>query len=139
MVGARGLSRSPAPITLRVLPGALAVARLDGDAALPAWAGTGGGALWVAARTAAELSVVCADDAVPASVPALRARRALEVAGPLDPALTGVMAAIAAPLAAAGIPILAIATYDTDYVLVEESLLEAAVGALRAAGLTVRP
>ncbi len=139
MVGARRLTWLPAQITLRVLPGALAVARLDGDAVLPAWASEPRGALWVAARTAAELSVVCADDAVPAGVPALRARRALEVAGPLDPALTGVMAAIAAPLASAGIPILAIATYDTDYVLVEESLLDAAVGALHGAGLAVEP
>ena len=44
--------------------------------------------------------------------------RALVVPGPIPFEATGVLAALAAPLAAAGIPIFAISTYDTDYVLV---------------------
>ena len=38
-------------------------------------------------------------------------------AGPLDFALTGVMASLVSPLPGAGVSIFAIATYDTDYVL----------------------
>ena len=49
------------------------------------------------------------------------------VPGPIPFEQTGVLARIATPLAAAGIPIFAIATYDTDYVLVRETDLERAL------------
>ena len=44
---------------------------------------------------------------------------------------------VAVPLADAGISILPVATFDTDYVLVKERDLTAAVAALRASGHTV--
>ena len=47
------------------------------------------------------------------------------------------MVSLASPLADAGIPILAIGTYDTDYVLVRESDLTRSVEALRGAGHSV--
>ena len=56
------------------------------------------------------------------------------MAGPLDFALTGVAAASTAPLAAAGVSVLPVATYDTDYLFVREAALPVAVEALRAAG-----
>jgi hypothetical protein len=77
---------------------------------------------------------VCPAARVPDDVRAERGWRALAVAGPLDFALTGVLAALAGPLADAGVSIFAIATYDTDYVLVRADRLADAVGALRAAG-----
>jgi hypothetical protein len=46
----------------------------------------------------------------------------------------GVLVSLATPLADAGIPILAIGTHDTDYVLVREADLDRAVGALQHAG-----
>jgi len=125
-------------VELRVLPGTLAVARLDPGDGLPGWAAAAAGAddapLHAVVRTARELSVVCADSAVPADVRAVRGWRALEVAGPLDLALTGVLAAVATPLADAGVAVFAVATFDTDYVLVRAGELDAAAGALRAAG-----
>jgi uncharacterized protein len=121
-------------LRLRVLPGALAIARLDGAAPLPDWALAARGPLWAAVRTEAELSIVCAADAVPPGARAQRGRRALEVAGPLDLALTGVLATLAVPLAEAGVPIFAVATYDTDYVLVGDDRLADALAALRGAG-----
>jgi hypothetical protein len=124
---------SAAGLDLRVLPGALAIVRLDPHDEPPAWAAPAG-PLHAVVRTADELSVVCPDDAVPGSVRAERGFRALQVAGPLDFGLTGVVAALAVPLAEAGVPIFAIATYDTDYVLVRGEQLADAVGALRAAG-----
>jgi len=51
---------------------------------------------------------------------------------PLD--LIGILAAIADPLADAGLSIFAISTYDTDYVLVKAQDLEAAVAVLERAG-----
>ena len=60
--------------------------------------------------------------------------RALRVAGQLDLTETGVLASLAAPLAEAGVPIFAISTHDTDYLLVKDEKLEDAVAALTAAG-----
>ena len=58
----------------------------------------------------------------------------LVVRGPLDFGLTGVLDAIAAPLARAEVPIFAISTFDTDTVLVPRVQLELALGVLRTAG-----
>jgi hypothetical protein len=105
---------------------------------LPEWASPGDGdQLHAVVRTAAEVSVVCAAQRVPAGVRAERGWRALAVEGPLDLALTGVLAALAVPLARAGVPIFAVSTYDTDYVLVRSDRLEDALDALREAGHTV--
>jgi uncharacterized protein len=62
----------------------------------------------------------------------------LEAAGsPIPFGETGVLHGILAPLAAAEISIFAISTFDTDYLLVKGSALEAAIRALREAGFTV--
>ena len=131
MVQAAGLS--PGGLNLRVLPGALAIARLAADAAPPGWAAPAG-PFHAVVRTRGETSIVCSDDAVPGDVAAERGFRALQVAGPLDFALTGVLAAVAVPLASAAVSIFAIATYDTDYVLVRGERLDEAIAALEAAG-----
>ena len=52
--------------------------------------------------------------------------RALTVAGPIDFAMTGVLASLAAPLAARACRCLAVATYDTDHVLVRADDLDRA-------------
>jgi hypothetical protein len=46
----------------------------------------------------------------------------------------GVLAGLAAPLAEAKVSLLAISTFDTDYLLVSEKQLQAAIAALRSAG-----
>ena len=81
-----------------------------------------------------ELSIVCAETIVPKGVQREPGWRAFKVAGPLDFALTGILASLAVPLAAAGVSIFAISTYDTDYVLVKEDNVEKAVRALQGAG-----
>ena len=101
------------------LPGRFAVARLDPSADLPAWVPAAAPFVSVA-RTADELSITCPQDAVPAGVAAQRDLAALRVEGPLDFGLTGILAALTAPLAEAGIPVFAVATYDTDYLLVPD-------------------
>lgn len=58
--------------------------------------------------------------------------------GPLDFALTGVLAALAGPLADASVPIFVVSTFDTDHFLVDDPHLDEAVRALRAAGHTLR-
>ncbi|OQR87440.1 hypothetical protein ACHHYP_08851 [Achlya hypogyna] len=49
-----------------------------------------------------------------------------KVEGPLDFGLTGILSALTAPLATAGIPVFAISTYDTDYILVKHDKADAA-------------
>jgi hypothetical protein len=117
---------------LIVLENDLAVARLDATDPIPTWAASG--SLYSVTRTAEELSVVCAAAAIPANVQAERGWRCLRVAGRLDFSLTGVLASIAGPLAAANVSIFALSTYDTDYVLVRGERLAAALEALSAAG-----
>jgi hypothetical protein len=56
----------------------------------------------------------------------------------LEFGLTGVLASVAVPLAESEVGILAIATYETDYVLVRESQLDLAAQTLRERGHEVR-
>jgi hypothetical protein len=120
------------PLRLTILPETLAVCRLSADDAFPAWLPARG--FISVTRTAGELSVVCAADAVPADFRCEAGWRALAVEGPLDFGLTGILASIAAPLAEAGISIFTISTFDTDCVLVKAERLDDAVNALRRAG-----
>ena len=116
---------------LLMLDDELGIARLDATDPTPAWAE---GKLSSVTRAAEELSIVCAAAAIPADVQAARGWRCLRVAGRLDFSLTGVLAAIAGPLAAAHVSIFAVSTYDTDYVLVPGESLRAAMEALSASG-----
>lgn len=119
-------------LQLRILPEHLAVCRLAPNAEVPSWAASGQvrSLTW----TPRELSIVCLADVVPTTIQAERGWRGLEVAGPLDFSLTGILLAIAKPLAEASISLFALSTFDTDYVLVRDEDLNAAIQALSAAG-----
>ena len=118
------------------LEGDFTIHRLEPDAALPA-ALLAEATCWIA-RTAEELSIVC-----PAALDIDGSQRSegwscLKVAGPLDHGLTGILAGIAATLAAAEVPIFALSTFDTDYVLVPTEQLQVAATALQGAGSPLR-
>lgn len=117
-------------LTLSLLPESLAVARLPAGAALPGWVDWSDPFVTVS-RTRDELSVVCPEARVPAEAQAERGWRGFKVEGPLDFALTGILARLAAPLAEAGISIFAISTFDTDYLLVRAGDLAAATSVLQ--------
>lgn len=122
-------------LTLTVLPETLAICRLSADEAVPEWVMSG--EFVSITHTDDELSIVCAEENVPADVKADRGWRALKVAGPLDLALTGVLASLAQPLAEAQINIFAVSTFDTDYLLVKGYNLARAGEVLRQSGHTV--
>ena len=107
--------------------------RLAPDDEIPQWAWSSGGFV-SATRTSDELSLVCAENAVPRSVQCEPGWRIFKVEGPLDFTLTGILASVAQPLAEAAVSIFAISTYDTDYVMLKEQDVEKAVRALTAAG-----
>jgi hypothetical protein len=119
-------------LRLAVLPERLAVCRLGPEDAVPEWARAVG--FSSVTRTRDELSVVCPEAAVPGEVRCERGWRSLVVAGPLDFGLVGVIASLAEPLARAGVPVFALSTFDTDYLLVKENRLAEAGAVLAAAG-----
>jgi len=119
-------------LTLDLVAGSYAICRWDSTQALPPWVMQG--EFFSATRTPEELSAVCNVAAVPADVKSEGPWKMLAVRGPLDFNLTGVLAGLAVPLAAAGVSIFAISTYDTDYLLVRHNDVDRAVRALRDAG-----
>ena len=117
----------------RALPGHYAVCRLSPEATVPGWAM---GPFVNITFTDDELAIICPAERVPADVRAERDWRVLKLVGPFPFTATGVLASLATPLARAGISLLSIATYDTDYFLVKHDVLEDAVAVLVAAGHT---
>lgn len=117
---------------IRVMSDRLAIARLDPVAPLPDW--TAGGPLLAAVRTAEELTLVASDHLVPVSVACERNWVALQLIGPFELSETGILAAMTAPLADAGVPIFAISTYETDYLLIRERDLPRARQVLEGVG-----
>jgi hypothetical protein len=124
----------------RVFAQPLAVCRLAAAAPIPSWATEG--EFFCVTRTRDEVSVVCSEEVCPDSEAertgnGLRVESgwvAVKLEGPFPFAMTGVLASVLTPLAKAKIPIFAISTFDTDYVLLKATDLEGAQQALREAG-----
>jgi hypothetical protein len=115
----------------------VAVVRLPPDAPHPEWAA--GEPFTSITRTANETSVVCPTTSLPDDLPG-------PVQGPfvavvvdevLEFGLVGVLVALLKPLADAGIPVLTLSTFDTDWVLLEAASLPTATAVWRAAGYDV--
>jgi hypothetical protein len=119
-------------LKFRRLPGLYAIVRLASDAAVPAWAANG--EFNCVTRTSDELSIVCLKDNVPAGVDITHRWICLKLEGPFPFSQTGVLLSFIEPLSDSGVPIFAISTYDTDYVLVQEDFAAMAMGALQKAG-----
>ena len=109
--------------------------RAVADAAVPAWAVAG--EFFCVMRTRDELSIICPENRVAQDCEGVLVEGgwvALMLEGPFPFAMTGVLASFIEPLAQAGIPVFAISTFDTDYVLVKAESLKTALTALGAAG-----
>ena len=120
-------------LTIQLLPQPLTVCKVESLADF-SMAG-----LCFIGQTDSELSLVCETALVPARTLAREdGWRALRVAGPLEFSLTGILSEIASTLAAAKVPIFAVSTYDTDYILVKRENLARTVAALTGAGYAVR-
>lgn len=118
-------------LKFRVLPERLAVCRTAANAAIPHWATHDNFSCVV--RTPEELSIVCPEASLPRECSALIAEkgwRAMQLEGPFPFEMTGVLASFVQPLAEATIPIFAISTFNTDYVLVKEEDLGQALAVL---------
>jgi hypothetical protein len=120
-------------LDLELLPGDYAICRLPAGSPLPEGIRTGSGVVSVT-WTPDEVSILCPADRTPAGASVETPWRCLRVAGPVQLALTGVLASIVSPLAEARVNIFAFSTFDTDYLLVPAVRLSEAVAALTGAG-----
>jgi len=115
-----------------LIPGAFAIVKLPPDAAMPRWATNG--EFCSVTRTAHELSIVCLQENVLADTKADTGWICLKLHGPFAFSETGILASFIGPLSSSGIPIFAISTFDTDYVLIKQEFAGAAFEALGQAG-----
>ena len=97
------------------------------------------GGFFFLAQTDEEVSLVCRTENAPEkTLNREDGWRGFRVRGELDFSLTGILAGLANILAENGIPIFAVSTYNTDYILVKAERLGPAIRALQEAGYAVR-
>ena len=119
-------------LKFRWLPGIYAIVRLSPDAAVPVWATKGD--FTSITRSADELSVVCPTDNLPRDIDSGPPWICFKLEGPFAFSQTGILLSFIEPLSSNSIPIFAISTYDTDYVLIQEEFAGFALDTLREAG-----
>lgn len=119
-------------LRFRLLGEAYTILRFEPDAGTPDWLVRG--EFTSISRTAEELSIVCAVANVPPAMPAPQRWACFKLQGPFPFSLTGILLSFIQPLSENAIPIFAVSTYDTDYVLVQEEFCEKALTLLREAG-----
>ncbi|HMR32175.1 MAG TPA: ACT domain-containing protein [Geminicoccaceae bacterium] len=119
-----------------ILPGLFSICRLPAGAAWPTQPGRD---FTSVTATADELSLILPEEDAPEGAARSDGWRCLKLEGPFDLAETGILAPLAAALAAAGVALVPVGTFDTDYLLVRDDRLATAVEALERAGCTVMP
>jgi hypothetical protein len=119
-------------LKFRWLHGAYTIVRMDPKATVPDWATKG--VFSSVTRTAEELSIVCPADNLPAQLSSESQWSCFKLEGPFPFSQTGVLLSFIEPLSNNGVPIFAISTFDTDYVLVQEEFVGLAQQALGTAG-----
>lgn len=118
--------------TLTLLPETFAICRLDPATAIPEWL-LQEASFTAITRTREELSVICPQEWLPEGMSFKEIDwRCLKLEGPFELDEPGVLAALVSPLAAAGLSVFAEATYDTDYLLVND--VETAISTLQQLG-----
>jgi hypothetical protein len=120
---------------LSLLAETFTILHLAPDAVVPEWATQG--QFFSITRTSDELSVIAETALVPERLRTEVSWRVLKVHGPFDLAEVGVLASLVMPLAAAGVSVFTISTFDTDYLLMPSGQLRDAVSGLRNAAHTV--
>jgi hypothetical protein len=121
-------------LDLILLPEQYGICRLPPDSSLPNGLSAGSGGVVSVTWTPDEVSVFCPAHQVPPEATVEIPWRCFRVVGPVNLALTGILASLVSPLARARVNIFAFSTFDTDYVLVPAVRLAEAVSALASAG-----
>jgi hypothetical protein len=124
-------------IKFRWLPGPYAIVRLAPDAPVPDWATKGD--FTSISRSVVELSIVCPADNLPPDVHSQYNWICYKLEGPFPFSQTGVLLSFIEPLSDNGVPIFALSTHDTDYILVQEEFAGMAQQVLDQAGHELWP
>jgi len=119
-------------LKFRQLAGHYAIVRLAPDAPAPEWALKGD--FVSITRTPDELSIVCRVESIPPDINFDLRWICLKLEGPFAFSQTGVLLSFIEPLSNNGVPIFAVATYDTDYVLIPQDHTQQALDLLKGAG-----
>jgi hypothetical protein len=122
-------------LSLTLLEGAFVIHRTSPDAEIPTTALNS--SFFAITRTEKELSLVLPDSVEIESDKSDAGWTCFKVEGPLEFDLVGVLAGISSVLAEAGVPIFALSTFDTDYILVKREQVKVAKEALTSAGYPV--
>jgi uncharacterized protein len=112
----------------RRLSGFYAIVRMSPHEALPKWAIEC--EFTSITRTADELSIVCPTQNLPPDVHSSHRWICFQLEGPFAFSQTGILLSFIEPLSNNGVPIFAVSTFDTDYVLVQEEFVSEAQRAL---------
>lgn len=121
------------PLTLQILPSRYAICHLPASiTGIPDWAKRG--ALLALVATSDEVSILCDEAYVPVGIQAEKGWIAMKVLEHLDFSLVGILYTMLKPLAENDISILALSSYETDYVLVKESKMDKAIKCLEKTG-----
>ena len=119
-------------LKLSQLQGEYAICKLNPGSNPPDWAS--GGEFFSVTRTADELSIICLYEQIPEQIPSHPGWSALKIEGPFDFDEIGVLASMTTPLAEAGISLLTISTFDTDYLFIQSENYQRAIQILSDAG-----
>lgn len=124
---------------LAELPGELFIYKFASLASVPfdSLVAIGQSAFWNLSATPDEVSLVAPELAVDDEVPVVGPWICFRVLGNLDFALTGILASLTDPLAAAGVSVFCVSTYDTDYLLVKRATRLNAIAAWLSADIQV--
>jgi len=126
-------------VELRAFPDSYVIARFPADSPVPGelLAAHPGDAFVSFTRTPQEVSIVCPVQLAPAGAELDGPWVGLYAGGPIPFGLTGVVASLVAPLAAAACPVFVVSTFDGDILMVPASDSGRARSILAAAGHAV--
>lgn len=121
-------SSAKAKLTLQLLSEKFSIHSLPVNSAIPSKVFQA--SIYFIAKTYEEVSIVIPEEIKIESDDVENNWRALEFIGPLGFSLTGIMSNISTVLANAKISIFAISTFDTDYILIKDDMVNSAIAAL---------
>lgn len=119
-----------------VLPGEYAIHRLHPNSAIPN--NVLAADVFHIFRSNEELSILVPEAVALGSENVESGWSGLRIKDPMDFSMVGVLAEISSTLARAGVSLLAVSTFDTDYLFVKSGSLTSSIEHLRAAGHTIQ-
>ena len=112
-------------LTLRLLEDRFAICKTDNNLPIPIWI-LGSRDFYSITRTEEEMSIIVKESSAPQDVEKEVGWRAFKIEGILDFSQTGILSSLSGLLAAEGLPVFVVSTYNTDYLFIKEKDLEKA-------------